>query len=68
MRQQQPPHAAALRDDQLNPPDVKFKAGASLEGTIGIGDTATAFKGIVLRVDEGKRIACKILVEPLMPP
>ena len=52
----------------VNPPDVKVRAGTSLEGTIGTGDTATAFKGIVLRVDEGKRIACKILVEPLTPP
>jgi len=52
----------------VNPPDVKFKAGASLEGTIGIGETATAFKGVVLRVDDGKRIACKIYVDPLTPP
>jgi hypothetical protein len=52
----------------VNPPDVKFRAGASLEGTIGIGETATAFKGIVLRVDDGKRIACKIIVEPLAAP
>jgi hypothetical protein len=47
----------------VNPPDVKLKAGTSISGTIGVGETATAFKGIVLRVDDGKRIALKIVVE-----
>jgi serine/threonine protein phosphatase 1 len=47
----------------VDPPDVKIKAGTAISGTIGTGETATAFKGVVLRVDEGKRIALKIVVE-----
>lgn len=47
----------------VSPADVKVKAGTIVSGTIGVGETATAFKGIVLRVDEGKRIALKISVE-----
>ena len=48
----------------VNPPDVKVKAGTAISGTIGVGETATSFKGVVLRVDDGKRIALKIVVEP----
>jgi len=47
----------------VNPVDVKLKAGSAVAGTIGIGETATPFKGVVLRVDDGKRIALKIVVE-----
>lgn len=47
----------------VNPPDVKLRAGSPVAGTIGIGETATPFKGIVLRVDDGKRVALKIVVE-----
>lgn len=48
----------------VNPPDVRVKAGTAISGTIGVGETATSFKGVVLRVDDGKRIALKIVVEP----
>ncbi|MDB5216860.1 MAG: hypothetical protein JWO86_4787, partial [Myxococcaceae bacterium] len=47
----------------VKPRDVKIKAGSSISGTIGIGETATPFKGVVLRVDEGQRVACKIVVD-----
>jgi serine/threonine protein phosphatase 1 len=47
----------------VNPLDVKLAAGTSVNGTIGVGETATAFKGIVLRVDGGNRIALKIVVD-----
>jgi len=52
----------------VNPPDVKIKAGSSISGTIGVGETATPFKGVVLRVDDGKRVACKIVVETAPAP
>jgi serine/threonine protein phosphatase 1 len=52
----------------VNPPDVKVRSGTAISGTIGVGETATAFKGVVLRVDDGKRIALKIVVESLPPP
>lgn len=48
----------------VKPPEVRIKGGATVHGTIGVGDTATAFKGVVLRVDDGARIALKIVVEP----
>lgn len=47
----------------VDPVEVKLKGGTAVAGTIGIGETATAFKGVVLRVDDGKRIALKIVVE-----
>ncbi|MBS2016270.1 MAG: serine/threonine protein phosphatase [Deltaproteobacteria bacterium] len=40
-----------------------LKVGESVVGTIGTGDTATPFRGVVLRVDDGPRIAVKIVVE-----
>lgn len=40
-----------------------LKIGESIVGTIGVGDTATPFRGVVLRVDDGPRIAVKIVVE-----
>ena len=52
----------------VNPPDVKVRAGSSISGTIGVGEMATPFKGIVLRVDDGKRVACKIVVETAPAP
>ena len=51
----------------VDPPDVKITAGSPVHGTIGIGDTATPFKGVVLRVDEGKRVALKISVDQPPP-
>ena len=47
----------------VDPPDVTLKAGTAIEGSIGVGDTATPFRGVVLRVDEGRRVALKIVVE-----
>jgi serine/threonine protein phosphatase 1 len=47
----------------VKPTDVKVKAGSTVTGTIGVGDMATAFNGIVLRVDDDKRIALKVVVE-----
>jgi len=48
----------------VDPAEVSLTAGTAVDGTIGVGDTATPFKGIVLRVDDGKRVALKIVVEP----
>lgn len=42
---------------------VTLRAGETVVGTIGTGDTATPFRGVVLRVDDGPRIAVKIVVE-----
>jgi serine/threonine protein phosphatase 1 len=50
------------------PPEVMLEAGMAVSGTIGVGDTATPFRGVVLRVDDGRRIALKIQVEPLAAP
>ena len=47
----------------VDPAVVTLLAGTAVDGTIGIGETATAFKGVVLRVDAGQRIALKIVVE-----
>jgi serine/threonine protein phosphatase 1 len=52
----------------LDPTEVKITAGTAVNGTIGIGDTATPFKGVVLRVDGGQRIALKIVVEQAAAP
>ena len=51
----------------VDPPDVKLTAGAAIGGTIGVGDIATPFRGLVLRVDEGNRVALKIVVEQTTP-
>jgi hypothetical protein len=40
----------------------------SITGEIGVGTTATAFKGVVLRIDDGPRIALKIIVQPPATP
>ena len=47
----------------VEPTEVTLTAGAAVNGSIGVGDLATAFKGVVLRVDAGKRIALKIVVD-----
>jgi len=52
----------------VDPSDVKISAGSSVIGTIGVGDVATSFKGVVLRVDGGQRIALKIVVEQAASP
>ena len=52
----------------IDPLVVSLTAGTSVAGAIGVGDTATPFKGVVLRVDGGQRIALKILVEPAAAP
>ncbi len=52
----------------VNPAQVQLKAGTAITGTIGVGETATAFKGIVLRVDDGQRVALKITVEQAPAP
>ena len=52
----------------VEPGEVAFAAGAALSGTIGVGDTATPFKGVVLRVDTGNRIALKIVVDTASAP
>ncbi len=46
----------------VDPDHVAVRAGEGIEGSIGFGDSATPFRGVVLRVDEGKRIAVKISV------
>jgi len=43
--------------------DPRLSVGESVSGVIGVGETATPFKGVVLRVDPGRRIAVKIVVE-----
>ena len=52
----------------LKPTEVKVSAGSAVTGTIGVGDMATAFKGVVLRIDAGQRIALKIVVEQAATP
>jgi len=47
----------------VDPPVIGFSAGATVEGIIGVGAMATAFRGVVLRIDEGKRVALKIVVK-----
>jgi serine/threonine protein phosphatase 1 len=47
----------------VEPRDVKVKPGTHISGTIGIVETATPFRGVVLRVDAGQRIAVKISVD-----
>ncbi len=47
----------------LDPPAVTLAAGTAVDGSIGVGDTATPFRGVVLRVDAGQRVALKIVVE-----
>jgi serine/threonine protein phosphatase 1 len=49
----------------VKPETNKLRAGTTVDGTIGVGVTATPFRGIVLRVDSGQRIAMKIQVDPL---
>jgi serine/threonine protein phosphatase 1 len=46
----------------LDPREATLTAGTEVGGTIGVGETATPFKGVVLRVDGGQRIALKIVV------
>ncbi len=50
------------------PLEVKVQAGTAIRGTIGIGETATAFDGVVLRVDADRRIALKIVVHQAPTP
>jgi len=45
------------------PADVLFSVGSTVMGSIGVGDTATRFRGVVLRIDDGKRIAVKIVLD-----
>ena len=52
----------------VDPLDVKISAGSPVNGTIGVGETATPFKGVVLRVDGGQRIALKIVVDAAATP
>ncbi|HSO37466.1 MAG TPA: metallophosphoesterase family protein [Labilithrix sp.] len=52
----------------VDPTEVTITAGTPVNGTIGVGDTATPFKGVVLRVDGGQRIALKIVVEQAATP
>ncbi|MDB4945243.1 MAG: metallophosphoesterase [Labilithrix sp.] len=47
----------------VDPSIVRLQAGAPVNGTIGVGELATPFKGVVLRVDAGQRIALKIVVD-----
>lgn len=52
----------------VEPSQGSLSAGMAVNGSIGIGATATPFRGVVLRVDDGPRIALKIIVEPQSPP
>ncbi len=51
----------------VDPPDAVFTPGMTITGTIGLSETATTFKGMVLRVEPGPRIALKILVDRTAP-
>ncbi len=51
----------------VEPPELGLAAGMKVSGAIGVGKTATTFKGLVLRVDDGHRVALKIVVEPRRP-
>ena len=56
--------AAAFLNRFLDPARCRITLVESAAiGTIGVGDMATAFNGIVLRVDDDKRIALKVVVE-----
>lgn len=46
----------------VRPTETKVKTGTMVSGTIGVGETATAFNGVILRVDDGTRVALKIVV------
>ena len=57
------PSVNTVIEDELRemlPADVSYSCGRV---TLGTGDTATPFRGVVLRVDDGQRVALKIVVE-----
>lgn len=46
-----------------SPRDVVISVGTQVTGSIGAGETATNFRGVVLRVDAGRRVAVKIVID-----
>lgn len=52
----------------VEPREVKLSVGEVIRGAVGVGELSTPFRGVILRVDDGPRLAVKISVEQPPPP